>query len=91
MKALFKENQVDVITFTSSSTVHNFNKIAGSGFKLPNGVKIACIGPVTAAAARKAGFPVDIHQEEYTMEGLVEALIDYFKRKPATRKRGKGK
>jgi len=91
LKALFKENQVDVITFTSSSTVHNFNKIAGSGFKLPNGVKIACIGPVTAAAARKAGFPVDIHQEEYTMEGLVEALIDYFKRKPATRKRGKGK
>ena len=48
---------------------------------MPKGVKIACIGPVTAAAAKKAGFSVDIHQEEYTMEGLVGALIDYFSEK----------
>jgi len=89
LEELFKENQVDVITFTSSSTVYNFNKIAGSGFKLPGGVKIACIGPVTAAAAKKAGFPVDIHQEEYTMEGLVGALINYYEKKTITRKRGK--
>jgi len=80
-----------VITFTSSSTVNNFIKITGSDFRLPKGVKIACIGPVTAAAARKAGFPVDIHQEEYTMEGLVGALINYFTKKPAARKRGKNK
>jgi len=80
-----------VITFTSSSTVYNFNKIAGDGFKLPKGVKIACIGPVTAAAARKAGFTVDIQQEEYTIEGLVTALINYFQKKPATGKRGKDK
>jgi uroporphyrinogen III methyltransferase/synthase len=48
---------------------------------LPKGVKIACIGPVTAAMAARAGFSVDIHQEEYTMEGLVQALIDYFGKK----------
>ena len=86
MEKLFKENQVDVITFTSSSTVNNFVKIIGRKFSLPKGVKIACIGPVTATTAKKAGFPVDIHQEEYTMEGLVGALIDYFGRKPAARK-----
>jgi uroporphyrinogen III methyltransferase/synthase len=80
---------VDVITFTSSSTVDNFVKIMGRKFSLPQGVKIACIGPVTAAAAKKAGFPVDIHQEEYTMERLVGALNDFFRKKPATRKRGK--
>lgn len=91
MEDLFKENQVDVITFTSSSTVNNFIKITGGGFKLPQGVKIACIGPVTAAAAKKAGFPVDIHQEEYTMEGLVDALKKFFGKKPAAQKRGKGK
>jgi uroporphyrinogen III methyltransferase/synthase len=91
LEELFKENQVDVVTFTSSSTVHNFIKIMGSGFKLPKGVKIACIGPVTAAAAKKTGFPVDIHQEEYTMEGLVGALIKYFWKKPATKKRGQNK
>jgi uroporphyrinogen III methyltransferase/synthase len=91
LEELFKENQVDVITFTSSSTVNNFIKIMGSGFKLPKSVKIASIGPVTAATAQKAGFPVDIHQEEYTMEGLVNALNNYFSKKPAARKRGKGK
>ncbi|MCX5849715.1 MAG: uroporphyrinogen-III C-methyltransferase [Deltaproteobacteria bacterium] len=91
LETLFKENQVDVITFTSSSTVHNFIKIMGSGFKLPKGVKIACIGPVTAAAAKKAGFSVDIHQEEYTMEGLVDALKKFFGKKSAARKRGKSK
>lgn len=83
---LIRNNYVDVITFTSSSTVNNFIKIMGNGFKLPKSVKIACIGPVTAAAAKKAGLAVDIHQEEYTMEGLVEALIKYF-----GKKRGKGK
>jgi uroporphyrinogen III methyltransferase / synthase len=91
LKELLEENQVDVITFTSSSTVNNFIKIMGSNFKLPKGVKIACIGPVTAAAAKKAGFPIDIHQEEYTMEGLVEALIKFFEKKPAERKKGKSK
>jgi uroporphyrinogen III methyltransferase/synthase len=91
LEELFKENRVDVITFTSSSTVNNFIKIMGSGFKLPKSVKIACIGPVTAAAAKKAGFPVDIHQEEYTIEWLVDALMNYFEKKTATRKRGKVK
>lgn len=88
LKTLFKENHVDVITFTSSSTVDNFVKIAGNNFSLPEGVKIACIGPVTAAAAKKAGLPVDIHQEEYTMEALVGALTGYFSKKPAG-KRGR--
>ena len=72
---------VDVITFTSSSTVNNFIEIAGADFMLPPRVKIACIGPVTAAAAKKAGFQIDISEEEYTMEGLVNALVHYFQRK----------
>ncbi len=91
LEALFKENQVDVITFTSSSTVNNFVKIMGRNFSLPKGVKIACIGPVTAAAAAKAGIPVDIHQKEYTIEGLVCALVDYFRGKPSAKKREKSK
>ena len=86
LEALFKENQVDVITFTSSSTVNNFVKIMGRNFSLPKSVKVACIGPVTEATAKKAGFSVDIHQEKYTMEGLVQSLIDYFGRKSAIRK-----
>ncbi|HUN55772.1 MAG TPA: uroporphyrinogen-III C-methyltransferase [Smithella sp.] len=91
LEALFKENHVDVITFTSSSTADNFVKIMGRNFSVPKSVKIACIGPVTEAAAARAGLTVDIHQEEYTMEGLVQALMDYFGKKPLAQKRGKNK
>jgi uroporphyrinogen III methyltransferase/synthase len=75
------DNHIDVITFTSSSTVTNFLQIMGGEFSLPQQIKIACIGPVTAATARQAGLPVDIMQDEYTMEGLVQSLIRYFKEK----------
>lgn len=75
---LFDEGKVDAITFTSPSTVANFLRIMGPGFRLPARVRIACIGPVTEAAARKAGLPVDILQERYTIPGLVEALVAIF-------------
>ncbi|MHB8138773.1 MAG: uroporphyrinogen-III C-methyltransferase [Smithellaceae bacterium] len=78
LSKLIDAGDVDVITFTSSSTVTNFVEIMGAGSELPSHVKIACIGPVTAATAKKAGFQIDISQEEYTMEGLVQSLTKYF-------------
>jgi uroporphyrinogen III methyltransferase/synthase len=72
---LIREKRIDVITFTSSSTVMNFLEIMGKDYSLPPKIKIACIGPITAATARKHGFKVDILQEEYTIPGLVQALI----------------
>jgi len=44
-------------------------------------VKIAVIGPVTAAAVQKAGLPVDILQETYTIPGLVAGMRDFFTRR----------
>jgi uroporphyrinogen III methyltransferase / synthase len=79
--ALLQNNHVDVITFTSSSTVTNFLEIMGKDYLLPPQIKIACIGPITAATVRKPGLRVDIQQDEYTLPGLVQALIDYFKGK----------
>ncbi|MHB8910375.1 MAG: uroporphyrinogen-III C-methyltransferase [Syntrophales bacterium] len=80
----FDEGRIDAISFTSPSTVKNFLGIMGPDFRLPPGVRIACIGPVTAAAARAAGLPVDILQERYTIPGLVEGLAAYFmKERPA--------
>ena len=81
LAALISGNKVDVITFTSSSTVANFVEIMGSDFKFPAHIDIACIGPVTTATAKKAGFKIDISQEEYTMEGLVQSLINHAKNK----------
>ena len=82
---LIAAGDVDVITFTSSSTVTNFVEIMGKDYVLPPHVRIACIGPVTAAAARKAGFPIDISQEEYTMEGLVQSLVNDVQNKSSRR------
>lgn len=78
---MINEDKVDIITFTSSSTVTNFVEIMGRDFKIPAHVDIACIGPVTAAAAKKAGFKIDISQEEYTMEGLVQSLVNHANKK----------
>jgi uroporphyrinogen III methyltransferase/synthase len=79
LEALIAAGKVDVITFTSPSTVTNFIAIMGKGLKLPPQIRIACIGPVTATAVKKAGLPVDIMREEFTMPGLVEAMIEYYR------------
>jgi uroporphyrinogen-III synthase len=63
---------VDVVTFTSSSTVRNFVSLTqGLDFGDP---LMACIGPVTAATAHELGLRVDVVAEEYTVDGLLEAL-----------------
>jgi uroporphyrinogen-III synthase len=66
---------VDVITFTSSSTVRNFvTQTAGINYGDP---LIACIGPVTATTARELGLRVDVVAKEYTIEGLLDALKEF--------------
>ena len=80
LEARLSSGDVDVITFTSSSTVTNFVEIMGRDYILPPSVRIACIGPVTAQTAQKAGFTIDIVQQEYTMQGLVKSLISHFDR-----------
>jgi len=75
---LFSAEGVDVITFTSSSTVANFVR-AFPDDKLPavlGDAEIACMGPVTADTARKAGLRVDIVAREYTTHGLVQAIVE---------------
>jgi hydroxymethylbilane synthase len=66
---------VDIITFTSGSTVRNWLAAFGDNGHSP---LIACIGPVTADTARQLGFPPDILAAEYTIDGLIEAIVAYF-------------
>jgi len=69
---------VDIIIFTSSSTVTHFVRMLGErGFatqRLPGDPLIACIGPITAATASEHGLGVDIMPQAYTIEGLISAL-----------------
>lgn len=60
----------DAVTFTSSSTVRHF---LASGATV-GGAKVVCIGPVTAATARELGLVVDAVANEYTEDGLIQAL-----------------
>ncbi len=80
---LFEGDGVDVITFTSSSTVYNFVR-AFPDDRLPailGDSEIACMGPVTADTARKLGLQVSIVAREYTTHGLVQAISEAAARK----------
>ncbi len=66
---------VDLITFTSGSTARNWaTAVREAGIELD--APIACIGPITAAAAKKAGLTATITPDEYTIDGLVQAIIN---------------
>lgn len=69
------DRKPDWITFTSSSTVQNFVHVAGA--EVLEGVKVASIGPVTTATARKLGIRVSVEAPVYTMDGLVSAMESY--------------
>ncbi|MDQ0417264.1 uroporphyrinogen III methyltransferase/synthase [Croceifilum oryzae] len=78
-----EQGLLDIITFTSSSTVQNFVKVMQSirpdVQALLSTTQLACIGPVTADAARKLGLNVAAIAEPYTIEGLVQAVLKIAK------------
>jgi uroporphyrinogen-III synthase len=68
--------EIDVATFASSSSVRNLISLLGGDTEPLRRVRIACIGPVTAATAVELlKRPPDIVAEEHTIAGLVAALI----------------
>jgi hydroxymethylbilane synthase len=90
---LLRAGQLDMLTFTSSSTVRNF--VQWLSHNLSDGhdpgrpatlavaldkVAIACIGPVTSQTARELGLHVQIEAKESTIDGLIEAILRYEER-----------
>lgn len=80
VREMLKHGEIHLVTFTSSSTVHNLVKMlnAPNLEALLKGVTMACIGPVTAGTARDLGLKVDLVAEEYTIEGLMRAVLGYY-------------
>ena len=69
--------EIHCITFGSSSTVTNFLAlIPAETLKQYPALKLACIGPVTAATLEKAGLTCHIQPEDYTIPGLAAALVE---------------
>ena len=81
LKEQLADGSIDMVTFTSSSTVTNFAKnfTKKELALLMAGVKVACIGPITADTAKALGFNVDVMPEKYTVPALAEAMAEYYK------------
>ena len=74
---VFKDN-INVITFTSGSTVESFMKLLRR-YKIKLGTQhIVSIGPSTTSAAKKMRLDVDVTAEEHNIGGLVEAVKSLY-------------
>jgi uroporphyrinogen-III synthase len=83
LRALMKNaaRRPHIVTFTSSSTAKNFAELLGpvkpksGGADLVNSVQFASIGPETSATLRELKMPVAIEAREFTMGGLIRAIV----------------
>ena len=82
-----RRREVQVITFTSSSTVKNFVRLFNRKnlAEIVNGSAIACIGPVTAYTVEQLGGHAAIVATEFTIPGLVSAIVDHFESRPTSK------
>jgi len=71
------KGEVDMVTFTSSSTVKNFvDMIPNGDLSLMDGVTVACIGPVTEETAKELGLTPHLVADTFTIDGLVDTIVD---------------
>jgi uroporphyrinogen III methyltransferase/synthase len=78
IRRMLTAGEIDVLTFTSSSTVRNFLAALQPLPDLPRSTIVACIGPITARTAEESGLPVHVSAHEHTIEGLLDALVEYM-------------
>ena len=69
---------IDAVTFTSSSTVRGFVELVGGPVAASGRFAAAVIGPVTAGTARELGITVVIEARDYTVPGLVDAVVRFY-------------
>jgi uroporphyrinogen-III synthase len=75
LQELFRAHPPHAITFTSASTAQNLSALLeAAGLRLPDGVVLASIGPVTSAAMRELGMEPTVEAAQATMVELVAAL-----------------
>jgi uroporphyrinogen III methyltransferase/synthase len=75
-----QQGAIDMVTFTSSSTVRNFVALLPAdrlGQMLAE-VKIASIGPITTDTIRSYDLPVHLTADTFTIDGLCQAIVDHY-------------
>ncbi len=75
VRRLLARGEVDLVTFTASSTVRNFVDLVGADV---GRAAVASIGPITSGTARELGLAVELEAAEYTIPGLVQAIRDFY-------------
>ncbi len=77
-----RAGNIDMVTFTSSSTVRYFAALfpGENVSELLASTAVGCIGPITQKTAEEMGVRVDLVAGEYTVHGLTRAIVDYFNR-----------
>jgi uroporphyrinogen III methyltransferase/synthase len=76
--------EIDMVTFTSSSTVTNFLTMVDAASpeelkQLMAGVEIATIGPITAKTVADSGLTVGVQPEQFTIPDMVQAIVAYYR------------
>jgi uroporphyrinogen III methyltransferase/synthase len=77
---LLRDGKIDMVTFTSSSTVANFAAMFQNQdlTVLLAKVAVACIGPITNRTLKDLGMQAQVVAEEFTIAGLLRAMVSYF-------------
>ncbi len=80
IRGMLRRRRVDVVTFTSGSSVRNFARAIGEhqAADLLRHVDVACIGPVTAEAASRLNIATTIMPAESTVPALLEAIVEHL-------------
>lgn len=84
LRQLLENREIELVTFTSSSTVHNFiTMLDPTGNEelqaLMKPVTIAVIGPITAKSVQKYGLDIDIQPKQYTIIDMVRAIVNHYR------------
>ncbi len=86
LQEILVNRKADLIVFTSPSNVKNLmHAVEKQGLQdALAGIQIACIGPVTSAAVRKAGLRVSLEPEESTLTSVSQAIVRFFETRDLT-------
>lgn len=80
IRSLLTSGELDAICFSSSSTFRHLQQMLGADLaRLKGTTAFFSIGPQTTQTIREYGFAVDLEPETWTMDALLQAMVNYYR------------
>jgi uroporphyrinogen III methyltransferase/synthase len=80
IRTLLRTGELDAICFSSSSTFRHLQQMLGADLaRLKGTTAFFSIGPQTTQTIREYGFAVDLEPETWTMDALLQAMVNYYR------------